>query len=104
MPAGQCDTGLECKAPNTALSAVLAGGVCVPKKSTGAERSVQTKCQQKRRHMLMIMVVWKGMWVAQCDNDGAFVPEQCDNDNHCFCVDTQGEILNGTKVKGHTSC
>ncbi|BFZ05040.1 hypothetical protein BsWGS_08079 [Bradybaena similaris] len=64
-----------------------------------------TPCRRKSVHCAISMIVYAGQWFAKCDAAGNFLPEQCDNTGHCFCVDTAtGAVLDGTKVLGSASC
>ncbi|KAJ8298677.1 hypothetical protein KUTeg_022737 [Tegillarca granosa] len=68
----------------------------------------QTKCEQMRAIRMISFVIWKGMWTPNCDAEGKFLPEQCDNtliEEHCFCVDAiTGEVDESTKMLGHVDC
>ncbi|KAL5014122.1 hypothetical protein ScPMuIL_008392 [Solemya velum] len=99
-----CDTGLECRRATTSTTgADQFSFTCAPVINT-SERAVLTPCQQKRRMMQIILVIYKGMWTPRCDPEGAFLPEQCDNEGQCFCVDQNGKTMDGTKVKGNAQC
>ncbi|KAH9494789.1 hypothetical protein Btru_020618 [Bulinus truncatus] len=104
-----CDEGLVCQTDTEGIGAF--GGKCVRKgkkpESTKARRQshCQTLCQRKSLMCTISMIVYQGQWFAKCDQNGDFLPEQCDNTNHCFCVDTtSGAIIDGTKVLGSANC
>uniref|UniRef100_A0A3Q2CM74 Nidogen 2a (osteonidogen) n=1 Tax=Cyprinodon variegatus TaxID=28743 RepID=A0A3Q2CM74_CYPVA len=40
-----------------------------------------------------------GAYVPQCDENGQYLPEQCDySSGHCWCVDSQGQERGGTRT------
>ena len=46
-----------------------------------------------------------GFFVPRCDDDGFFMPEQCNPRNECWCVDRNGGELQGTRTKiGSATC
>lgn len=46
-----------------------------------------------------------GFFVPRCDDDGFFMPEQCNPRKECWCVDRNGgELLNTRTDKGSASC
>ena len=46
-----------------------------------------------------------GRYVPQCKKDGSFEEVQCHySTGYCWCVDTQGWEIKGTKVRGRPSC
>lgn len=46
-----------------------------------------------------------GFFVPSCDDDGFFMPEQCNPRKECWCVDRNGgELLGSRKQKGVASC
>ncbi|CAG5133324.1 unnamed protein product [Candidula unifasciata] len=104
---GICDTGLVC-------SLVVVDGVeehrctkVVEAQTTRqpVEETCGTPCRRKSVHCAISMIVFEGQWFANCDAEGNFLPEQCDNTDHCFCVNTTtGAVLEGTKVIGNANC
>ncbi|KAK3580812.1 hypothetical protein CHS0354_025157 [Potamilus streckersoni] len=113
-PAGTCDTGLVCNRPDPGTDGAntlrLDLGVCVrdetsTDKTARAVSPARSLCQQMRIHTLISMVVYRGQWTPLCDADGLFMPMQCDNTNHCFCVDVHtGKVDESTKVLGEAVC
>lgn len=113
IPAGTCDLGLRCQQQD---QTAFGRGVCVktePDVDLGlhrvaVEREVvkreRTLCEERRLAGLMTMVIWAGKWIAKCDADGNFLPEQCDVSGHCFCVSQDGTVIAGTKVQGPADC
>ncbi|KAL8592100.1 hypothetical protein ACOMHN_032570 [Nucella lapillus] len=107
-----CELGLQCVDTNNSPTSV---GVCKKlhpdvdlgyhphgKRETG---HTKTHCEQMRLSSMISMVVYEGQWFAKCDSLGNFMPMQCDNTGHCFCVDTlSGAVQEGSKVLGHASC
>jgi len=46
-----------------------------------------------------------GFFVSRCDDDGFFMPEQCNARNECWCVDRNGGELTGSRTKkGSATC
>ncbi|VDI83982.1 Hypothetical predicted protein, partial [Mytilus galloprovincialis] len=81
---------------------VLGSAECSSKKRQTLKK---TKCQQMRDIRMISFVVWKGMWTPKCDALGNFMPEQCDNTKHCFCVDAvDGTVDVSTKVLDSADC
>ncbi|CAL1547104.1 unnamed protein product [Lymnaea stagnalis] len=102
-----CDEGLEC-APFL-VDGTEQGHRCVKKSEKPvAQRLVspcETACQRQSLLCTISMVVYQGQWFAKCDQQGNFLPQQCDNTNHCFCVDPiTGVVQQGTKVLGSANC
>jgi len=107
VPKGQCDEGLQCV--QTAGRA-LGMGTCV-KPQVRRQLTVdaggnhqKTKCEQMKLTSMISMVVYKGQWFAKCDALGNFLPMQCDNTRHCFCVDQEGVKQEDTYVLGNAKC
>ncbi|KAL3856152.1 hypothetical protein ACJMK2_010940 [Sinanodonta woodiana] len=113
-PAGTCDTGLVCRRPNPGTDGTstlrLDLGVCVrdeaaTDKTARAVSSVRSLCEQNRIRAMISMVVYRGKWIPLCDAEGLFMPMQCDNTHHCFCVDAHtGKVDESTKVLGEAVC
>ncbi|KAK7099527.1 uncharacterized protein [Littorina saxatilis] len=113
IPSGQCDQGLHCVKQEHRAFGV---GTCAQSHPDvdlgvihhGVKREagkVQTRCEQMRLSSMIIMVVYKGQWFPKCDTEGNFLPMQCDNTQHCFCVDKlMGTVQEGTKVLGAANC
>merc|ERR1711973_466949 len=85
VPMAGCDEGLTCQASKRAFGL----GTCV-KHQTKREGHQRTKCEQMKIENQISMVVWQGQWFAKCDAAGNFLPMQCDNTKHCFCVNEDG--------------
>ena len=80
-----------------------------PKKAPSSRRflsssACDTPCRRKSSHCAISMIAYRGQWYARCDVEGKFLPQQCDNTRHCFCVDTDGKVMEGTKVLGDAQC
>ena len=46
-----------------------------------------------------------GRYIPQCKKDGSFEEVQCHpSTGYCWCVDTAGWELEGTKIRGTPSC
>ena len=46
-----------------------------------------------------------GRYIPQCKADGSFEEVQCHGSTgYCWCVDTRGWEIKGTKVRGRPSC
>ncbi|XP_005097263.1 uncharacterized protein LOC101852621 [Aplysia californica] len=115
----RCDDGLVC-APVT-LEGFVQGHQCItqekflqqnqngnPDDLAVSKKSVphcNTACRRKSLQCTFSMVVYEGQWFAKCDVQGNFLAQQCDNTNHCFCVDQlTGEVQEGSKVLGAAQC
>lgn len=114
---GDCDLGLKCHLNE---GTEPGSGICrqAPKdvdlgyrphhhhKLSQRDTShAQTRCEQMRLTSMISMVVYEGQWFAKCDAQGDFLPMQCDNTQHCFCVDTKtGVMVEGSKVLGIADC
>lgn len=112
LPAGTCDLGLYCQKLE---NMVFGRGVCVqnrPAVDLGLHRQLvvretvphRTKCEQMRITAMITMVIWAGKWTPKCDAEGNFLPQQCDVSGHCFCVTSDGAVIDGTKVLGPAAC
>ncbi|XP_059162568.1 uncharacterized protein LOC131945952 [Physella acuta] len=99
-----CDQGLDCVP--SATDGVAQSFTCVRKaKRASTVTHCVTECQRKSLMCSISMAIYEGQWFANCDQEGNFLPEQCDNTNHCFCVDRlTGAIQDGTKVLGSANC
>ena len=60
---------------------------------TEIDMNPKTLCQQMRLSAQITMVIWPGKWTANCDAQGAFMPQQCDMSGkfisylyHCYFV------------------
>lgn len=63
-----------------------------------------TPCQQKLREAYRGMTKGLlGVPMPQCDEKGEFKPTQC-AENFCWCVDAEGNELEGTAKRGLSSC
>ncbi|KAH3890757.1 uncharacterized protein LOC127867309 [Dreissena polymorpha] len=101
LPLGKCDVGLTCQAQSNMM---FGSGKCV-KNTKQAARETHTVCQQRRMQSMISMVVYRGQWFPKCDEEGLFMPEQCDNTGMCFCVDIHsGAVHQETKVQGSANC
>ena len=46
-----------------------------------------------------------GRYIPQCKEDGSFEEVQCHpSTGYCWCVDTEGWEIEGTKIRGIPSC
>lgn len=112
----RCDKGLVCQQVKTE-GAISIAGVCVKESdaqdtplNTISKRNAlatpcDTACRKKSQNCNFSFVIYKGQWFAKCDSEGNFLAEQCDNTNHCFCVDkTTGTVQESTKVLGSANC
>ncbi|XP_059174163.1 uncharacterized protein LOC131954470, partial [Physella acuta] len=75
-----CDQGLECVPDVT--DGVSFGHKCVKKTDNVSQRALShcvTACQRKSLMCTISMIVYQGQWFAKCDQEGNFLPEQCDN-------------------------
>ncbi|XP_060084426.1 insulin-like growth factor-binding protein 2 [Ylistrum balloti] len=105
IPAGRCDDGLECVHDTTEHSR-LGVGSCQRKQDSvrSFEGHAQTTCEQMRAVQQISFVIYSGQWMAKCDAMGNFEPEQCDNENKCFCVDQKSGHLLSERQLGHVAC
>uniref|UniRef100_A0AAY4CAV8 Thyroglobulin n=1 Tax=Denticeps clupeoides TaxID=299321 RepID=A0AAY4CAV8_9TELE len=44
------------------------------------------------------------VFVATCDANGAYAPTQCQSDGQCWCVNSEGKEVFGTRQDGQPSC
>ena len=61
-------------------------------------------CFEERRQALVDtskrQLLKFGVFVPQCNTDGSFMPQQCMKyTGHCWCVDTSGKEIQGTRVR-----
>ncbi|XP_035449339.2 zonadhesin isoform X1 [Spodoptera frugiperda] len=94
-----CRTDAEC-GPAERCCATGCGTACT-------KAVHQTACQQRRALALHTAAesgsppAWT--WIPKCKEDGAYVPIQCrGSDKTCWCVDTAGNEILGTRVTNST--
>ncbi|KAH0617426.1 hypothetical protein JD844_015619 [Phrynosoma platyrhinos] len=78
-------------------------GYCYCADSLGREleNTGPTKCETER----FTAIHFKENYRPLCDDKGAYKPTQCQLDGQCWCVDTEGQRLPGTRSKGqHLTC
>ncbi|OWF52373.1 uncharacterized protein LOC110447855 [Mizuhopecten yessoensis] len=105
IPAGRCDDGLEC-VHLAAEHSRLGLGQCQKKQVSSRSLDVhaQTRCEQMRAVQQISFVIYQGQWMAKCDAMGNFEPQQCDNQNKCFCVDIKTGVLLTERQLGQVFC
>ncbi|XP_064603922.1 uncharacterized protein LOC135469254 [Liolophura sinensis] len=100
---GKCEGGLSCVPQHNMM---IGMGVCKSASRRVIREAVNKKsCKTDRMHKLMMMIVYQGQWIPQCEADDSYSRQQCNNIGQCFCVDTQtGEVDKGTFREGKADC
>ncbi|KAM9451432.1 CD74 molecule, major histocompatibility complex, class II invariant chain b [Clarias gariepinus] len=60
-----------------------------------------TRCQQEAAGLIPISLP---SFKPKCDEQGAYTPEQCWQETHCWCVDKDGVPVPDSVVEGHAQC
>lgn len=55
-----------------------------------------SKCEVERYAALR----YQHIYVPSCDADGGYAPVQCEQGGQCWCADTKGQEIQGTKRRG----
>ncbi|KAB5548734.1 hypothetical protein PHYPO_G00058970 [Pangasianodon hypophthalmus] len=69
--------------------------------STPAPKAPLTKCQQEAEGLIPVSLP---SFKPKCDEHGAYEPEQCWLESHCWCVDKNGAAVPDSKVEGRANC
>ncbi|XP_010164977.1 thyroglobulin, partial [Antrostomus carolinensis] len=64
--------------------------------ATSGKFRCPSKCEVERHTALR----YQHTYVPSCDTDGSYTPVQCQQGGQCWCVDTKGQEVQGTKRRG----